>query len=127
MRLLIIDDEPAALFAMSAYFDQSGWSVDCAGELEEAQALLANIRYDVVIVDIRLSGLQQAEGLHVLSFIRDRGIEVPAIVLTAYATDEVRQEIHRLGVSHILGKPQPLESIAALINSLTSVSADRCN
>ena len=118
MRLLIVDDEPTVLFAIASYLDGTDWTVDCAGELEEAQALLANIEYDVVITDVRLSDVQRAEGLHVISFIRDRGIDVPLIVLTALETEEIRREIERLGVNAILYKPQPLDVIVRLIKEL---------
>src|SRR3977135_1176497 len=99
MRLLIVDDEPSVLFAISSSLGGTNWMVDCARELEEAQALLANVVYDVVITDVRLSDVQQAEGLHVISFIRDRAIDVPLVVLTAFETDEIRREVERLGVN----------------------------
>lgn len=118
MRLLLVDDEPTVLFAISAYLGSTEWTVDCASELEEAQALIANVHYDVVITDLRLSHVQQAEGLHVISFIRDRGIDVPLIVLTAFETEEIRRELVRLGVTTILCKPQPLEVIARMIDEL---------
>ncbi len=120
MRLLIVDDEPNVLFAISSYLGGTNWLVDCASELEEAQALLANVVYDVVITDMRLSDVQQAEGLHVISFIRDRAIDVPLVVLTAFETDEIRREIERLGVNALLCKPQPLELIVQLIDELAA-------
>lgn len=120
MRLLIVDDEPNVLFAISSYLGGTNWMVDCASELEEAQALLANVVYDVVITDVRLSDVQQAEGLHVISFIRDRAIDVPLVVLTAFETDEIRREVERLGVDVLLCKPQPLELIVRLIDELAA-------
>ena len=120
MRLLVVDDEPTVLFAISAYLGGTHWIVDCASELEEAQALLANVEYDMVITDLRLSDVQQAEGLHVITFIRDRGIDVPLVVLTAFETEEVRREVERLGVNALLCKPQPLESIVRQIDELVA-------
>lgn len=118
MRLLVVDDEPTVLFAISAYLEGTRWAVDCASELEEALALLANVEYDVVITDLRLSDVQRAEGLHVISFIHDRGIDVPLVVITAFETDEIRREVERLGVSALLCKPQRLEAIVRLIDEL---------
>ncbi|HXA19199.1 MAG TPA: response regulator [Thermoanaerobaculia bacterium] len=120
MRLLIVDDEPNVLFAISSYLWGTNWLVDCASELEEAQALLANVTYDVVITDVRLSEVQQAEGLHVISFVRDRAIDVPLVVLTAFETEEIRREVERLGVNALLCKPQPLELIVRLIDELAA-------
>ena len=46
-----------------------GYAVDTAHELEEAQALLANRRYDLVIADLRLTGIGGVEGLQIVSII----------------------------------------------------------
>ena len=62
-RVLIVDDETSLLFAARQYLTDTGFEVECAREAEEAQALLANFEFDVVITDIRLTELQGAEGL----------------------------------------------------------------
>lgn len=92
---------------------------------KEALALLANVEYDVVITDLRLSDVQRAEGLHVISFIHDRGIDVPLVVITAFETDEIRREVERLGVSALLCKPQRLEAIVRLIDELAATRRRR--
>ena len=61
-RLLVIDDEDSIRFAMKEYFEVHGYRVDCAREAEEAEALLAHLRYDVVIADLQLSGILRLEG-----------------------------------------------------------------
>ena len=62
-HILVVDDEESILFAVEQYIIAQDHTVDCARELEEAQALLDNIRYDLVIADLRLSGIHGAEGL----------------------------------------------------------------
>ena len=53
-HILIVDDEETILFAMGQYIMAQGCTVDTARELEEAQALLSNIRYHLVVADLRL-------------------------------------------------------------------------
>jgi DNA-binding response OmpR family regulator len=120
MRLLVVDDEPTLLFAISAYLGGTRWTVDCAAELRAARALLAGIDYDVVITDLRLSDAQRPEGLEVISLARERSADIPLVVLTAFETDEMRHELERLGVSAVLCKPQPLSALAVLIDALTA-------
>src|SRR5215212_2538352 len=83
-RMLIVDDEEAILFAMEEYFTTRGYQVSCARELEEAQALLSFAQYDVVIADLRLTGINGAEGLELLSFVRACSPRTKILLLTAY-------------------------------------------
>src|SRR5215510_14458378 len=83
-RILLVDDEQAILFAMRDYFMAYGYEVDCSREVEEAEALLANIHYDVVIADLRLTGLNGTEGLRILDYVRERCPWTSVIILTAY-------------------------------------------
>ena len=57
-RMLVVDDEEPILFAMREYFSTCGYEVDCARELEEAEALISNVQYALVIADMRLTGIQ---------------------------------------------------------------------
>jgi DNA-binding NtrC family response regulator len=118
-RVLIVDDETSLLFAARQYLTDKGFDVECAQELEEAQALLANFSFDVVITDIRLTALQGADGLHVLDFIRHRRLGVPVVVLTAHASAAVEHEARRLGAESIFYKPVPLPQLAEEISRLT--------
>ena len=118
-RILFVDDEPSLLYAVQQFLTDAGFDVDCALELEEAQALLSNIAFDVIVTDIRLTPLQGAEGLHVLGFARQRGLKTRLVVLTAYATQDVEGEARRLGVDAFLNKPLPLPRLAAVLTSLT--------
>ena len=118
MKILIVDDETSMLFAACEYLTGNGFEVECAQELEEAQALLSNFAFDAVITDIRLTSLQGAEGLQVLDFIRHRGLSLPVVVLTAHATIEQEQEARRLGAEAIFYKPIPLPDLAAAIRAV---------
>jgi DNA-binding NtrC family response regulator len=118
LKILIIDDEPALLAALRDYLDQRGFICECALEAAEAQALLAHVRFDVVLTDIYLSPLREADGLRVLSFIRERALDVRLIVMTAHATPELESEVFRLGAHTVLRKPT---SLAALDDALAMV------
>ena len=94
VHLLIVDDEEAIRFSMSEYFTQHGFNVDTACELEEAEELLEKSSDEVVIQDLRL-GPNDRDGLAVIKLIRDRNPETRIVVLTAYGSSEVEDEVLR--------------------------------
>ena len=111
-HILIVDDEETILFAMGQYIMAQGCTVDTASELEEAQALLTNIRYHLVVADLRLSGIHGAEGLDLVAMVRECCPNTKVIVLTAYGSAEMQQEAFRRGADAVLHKSMPLVEVA---------------
>jgi DNA-binding response OmpR family regulator len=123
MRILLVDDEPVLLEILEEYLRARGFDCDSAQEVAEAQAMLGHIRFDIVVTDIFLSPLHEADGLRVLSFIRERGLPVRTVVMTAHATPELVTEACRLGADAVLHKPT---SLAILAHALTDI-AEACS
>jgi CheY-like chemotaxis protein len=117
-RMLVIDDEEPILFAAREYFSSLGFEVDCATELEEAQALLAHVEYAIVIADLRLTGIYGTEGLAVVRDVRERCPQTRILLLTAYGSPAVEEEARRLGVDGFLQKPKPLPDVAQIVFGL---------
>lgn len=122
-RLLVVDDEEPILSAIRDYFEAQGYEVDCARELEEAEALLSHIRYALLIADLRLTGVHGNEGLELIRFACDRSPWTRTIVLTGYGSTEIETEAIGRGVDAFLQKPQPLAQLVAIADSLTGRSA----
>jgi CheY-like chemotaxis protein len=117
-RILIVDDEEATRIALEEYFTGLGYTVDCAREAEEAEALVGHVRYDAIVADLRLTTSHGAEGLEIIGCVRERSPWTRIILLTAHASAEVEAEAHRRGVDRVLHKPQPLAAVAEIINAL---------
>ena len=111
-RILIVDDEELIVVAMRRYFEGLGYTVDSAHELEEAQALLAKRRYDLVICDLRLTGIGGVEGLQIVSDIHQRSSDTRVILLSAYGTPEIERESYNRGADAFLHKPKSMMEIA---------------
>lgn len=122
-RILVIDDERTILFAIRSYFSRFGYDVDCARELEEAEALLAHRSYDIVIADLRLTGSSGREGLEIVRFLRERSPQSPIVLLTAYGSPEIELEAAELGANAFLQKPKPLAELADIVFSLVGAHA----
>ena len=117
-RLLLIDDEETILFALDRYFSRNGFVVDCARELEEAEALAVCSSYDLVIADLSLTENGSTEGLEILRHVRQTSPAARVILLTAHATAVVEHEAFRRGVDAFLHKPRPLAEIATIAANL---------
>jgi DNA-binding NtrC family response regulator len=117
-RILVVDDEDSILFAIKEYFTTHGYEVDCAREFEEAEALLANVCYSVVIADLRLTGINGVEGLELVGYVKERCPWTRIIILTAYGSREVEQEALKRGVDAFLRKPKPLPQLAQIVFAL---------
>lgn len=117
-KILIVDDEELIVVAMRKYFDGLGYSVDAAHELEEAQALLANRRYDLVIADLRLTGIGGVEGLQIVADVHQRFADTRMILLSAYGTPEIERESYNRGADAFLHKPKSMMEIASVAVNL---------
>jgi DNA-binding response OmpR family regulator len=117
-RLLLIDDDRTIRFAVSRYFVSKGYEIDCAGDEREARANLAAHTYDLVISDLRLSGLHATEGLDLLTDIRRDSPTTRTILLTAYRTPEIDEQASAAGADVILQKPRRLPELAQVVGAL---------
>lgn len=117
-KILIVDDEEMIVLAMRRYFEGLGYAVDSAHELEEAQALLANRRYNLVIADLRLTGIGGVEGLQIVSDIHQRCADTRVVLLSAYGTPEIERESYNRGADAFLHKPKSMMEIANVAVSL---------
>ena len=110
-RLLLVDDEETVLFALERYFSRAGFSVDCARELEEAEALASYTAYDLVIADLSLTDDGSTEGLEVLRYVRRCCRTARLILLTGFSTPAIVREALKRGADACLEKPHPLAEI----------------
>ena len=117
-QVLLLDDEEAILLPTARYFRTLGCSVDVAREPEEAAALVSHRRYDLAILDLRVTRFGGTEGLEVLREIRRRDHGTSVIVLSAYVSPEVEAEARALGADGVLRKPQTLPDLAHLAFAL---------
>lgn len=114
-RALLLDNEPAALAALSNLLTSWGWHVHAARNAE--QALAAPWRPDLHILDFHLDGGHT--GLEVWQQLNVRHIDVPTVMLTADRDSELRQRLLEAGIG-VLYKPlkplalrQVLQRVAA--------------
>ena len=103
-KILVVDDEQSILLSLSYALRTEGVEVITCSEIEQAEEALESTRFDLVITDIRMSGVNGIEGLELLSYIKGR-YRTEVIIMTGYGTDEIEAEAYRRGAVHYFEKP----------------------
>jgi DNA-binding NtrC family response regulator len=103
-RILLVDDEPSILLTISYALKAPGVEVISCNEIEQAEEALNNVHFDLVIADIRMSGVNGIEGLELLSYVKGR-YKTEVIIMTGYGTDEMETEAYNRGALHYFKKP----------------------
>lgn len=118
VKLLVVDDEESICFSMSEYFSQHGFKVDTAREMEEAEGLLKETEYKVIIQDLRLGVDRQPDGIEIIKLVHRQNPETRIVVLTSYGSPEAEAEARRAGADAFLRKPKPLSQVAQVVQGL---------
>lgn len=117
-NLLVVDDEESICFSMSEYFSQHGFKVDTAREVEEAEGLIKETEYRVIIQDLRLGLERQPDGIEIIKLVHKRNPDTRIVVLTSYGSAETEAEARRAGADAFLRKPKPLSQVAQVVQGL---------
>ena len=89
MRLLLVEDEPAAALVISKGLREHAYAVDVAADGEAALQLSASADYDAIVLDLMIP---LKDGLTVCRAIRQSGRSVPILILTARDAVDARVE-----------------------------------
>jgi len=110
MRLLIIEDDRDAADYLGKAFREVGHVADVASDGEEGLAQAVDGQYDVLIVDRMLPKL---DGLSVIGMLCSKGIETPALILSALGQVDDRVKGLRAGGDDYLPKPYSFAELLA--------------
>ncbi len=116
-RILIVDDEQASL-ALSSALRTEGVEVITASKIESAEEALARYPFELVIVDIKMSGILGIEGLELLSYIKRFRPRTEVIVLSSHGTNEMRSEARDRGASCFFEKPVDIIALSERIREM---------
>jgi two-component system, OmpR family, response regulator RegX3 len=113
-RILVVDDEPAIVDAVSYALRASGFEVDTSGDGESALEAARVNGYDVLVLDVRLPGLS---GIEICRRLRDES-DVPILMLTAMDAEVDRVLGLEAGADDYVTKPF---SVAELVSRVRAI------
>lgn len=108
MRVLLVDDETDFVETLAKRLGKRGIAVLCASRGEQALEVLAANPLDVVVLDVKMPGL---DGLEVLRRIKAGHPQVEVIMLTGHADMDAAIRGMELGAFDYLMKPTSIEEL----------------
>lgn len=103
-RVLLIEDEPNIIEAISFILSRDGWTVHTHEDGQTAMDKVRALPPDLIILDVMLPG---RSGFDILRDLRADpvGLAIPVMMLTARGQDKDRDLALRLGANHFMTKP----------------------
>jgi two-component system response regulator QseB len=114
-RLLLVEDDRELGVMLSDVLRDEGYAVDVATDGQQGLHLGLVRRYDVLVVDRRLPGL---DGLDLLDRLRTRAVRTPVMLLTAMGSVHDRVDGLDAGADDYLVKPFELDEFSARLRAL---------
>jgi two-component system copper resistance phosphate regulon response regulator CusR len=115
LRILLVEDEPAAAQMLAQGLREHGYAVDLAADGEEGLEKIYINQYDLVILDVVLP---RKDGLAVCRELRSAGNSIPVFMLTARDGVEDRITGLNLGADDYLTKPYEYREVLARVHAL---------
>jgi DNA-binding response OmpR family regulator len=115
VRLLLVEDQPAAARMLAKGLREQAYAVDVAMDGEAALRQLGETDYDVVVLDLMLP---LRDGLSVCRTVRAAGQDVPILIVTARDAVDARIEGLDAGADDYLVKPFDFGELLARVRAL---------
>jgi two-component system nitrogen regulation response regulator GlnG len=111
-RILIADDEDSLRWVLEKGLQQAGYDVTCVKDGEAAIRAFAAEPFDVVLLDIRMPGV---DGLTALGRLRERRPDAQVVVMTAHGTMDTAIQAMQRGAYDYLAKPFDIDEVLLLV------------
>jgi DNA-binding response OmpR family regulator len=118
-RIIVAEDDFDMRRLVSDCLRKAGYEVheviDGSTLLRRVESsLMVRTTVDLVVTDVRMPGY---DGLEIVSCLREAGVRVPVVIMTAFGNLETQQRAEQLGAT-LLDKPFKMEELKALVDRL---------
>ena len=118
-HILIVDDDAAQRSLLTSFLDSQGFTTSAAASGEEALKLLEQSSFDMMVSDVRMTGIS---GLETLRRARMQNATLPVLLVTAYADIREAVDAIRDGALNYLAKPIDLDELLAAVRNTIGLS-----
>jgi len=120
-KLLLIDDEEDVRYSIQRIFDSPDIELATAGSGEEGLKVIPKFKPDLVLMDVRMTGMT---GLETLRRIRQSDPKLLVILMTAYGTTQTAIEAMKLGAYDYLLKPFDIPKLKEIVGNAFKAARD---
>lgn len=117
-KILVVDDERSIRITLTVFLEKENHEVLAVSNVEEALAEIEKSTFDLIVSDVIMSG---KSGLDLLKDVRDRGLDMPVVIMTGEPTVETAV----LGIQHqasdYLSKPVERKEFLRVIQRVLDV------
>ncbi len=113
--VLVVDDDPIICAALSAGLEARGRHLIVCRDFESAKLILGLYPVTHVLSDVKFTGPFRFEGLDVLDFVKRSFPAALVMLMTGYASEELRREARAHGAEAVLEKPVSLDEIERFV------------
>ena len=118
-RILVVDDDAAQRSLLTSFLNTQGFSTSAAPSGEEALEMLKTNGFDLMVSDVRMTGIS---GLETLRRARLQHATLPVLLVTAYADIRDAVDAIRDGALNYLAKPIDLDELLAAVQNATGLA-----
>lgn len=120
MKILIVEDEPQVVEFIRKGLTEKGYVTEVAFDGQMGERLASKGDFDLIILDVILPGIN---GYELCKNIREKGLQVPVLMLTALGTTDDKVSGFDAGADDYLVKPFEFAELLARIKALTKRSS----
>jgi signal transduction histidine kinase len=102
LRVLLVEDNPMNVLVAESFLKRWGASVDVAVDGEHALSVVDERKHKLILMDLHMPVM---DGYTSSSKMRDRGIKIPIVALTATLPSEIENKLAETGIDDIMVKP----------------------
>lgn len=102
MKIMVVDDEGIVLESCRRVLEPEGYELLLAKSAEEALDAVNADTFSLILLDLKMP---VHDGIYLMKTLKDKGVDVPVVVMTGYSTVETMREADEMGASRFLPKP----------------------
>jgi len=118
-HIFLLEDDANLNETITDYLEEQGFRVDAAYDGHEAQDLLYEKRYDLLLLDVNTPGIN---GFDLLKEARGEGVTAPAIYITSLGSVEDLETGFKSGADDYIRKPFALKELLIRVETLIARS-----
>jgi two-component system response regulator (stage 0 sporulation protein F) len=122
VKLLVVDDQMGVRRLLYEAFKEEGYKVELAGSGLEALEKVKSEMPDIILMDMKMPGMNGLETLHEIKKVND---SILVVMMTAYGELEIISEAMKLGINEYITKPFDINELRSVVKKVLDKNLNR--